>query len=93
MASVFSALAAQRPRLLVLIEDVHWSDETSPELLLFLARRAVTIPLVLLVTYRSDDPGTSLGHFLAEIDRERLTSESACTRSRRPTSSTSCGRC
>jgi DNA-binding CsgD family transcriptional regulator len=74
IASVFAALAEERP-LLVLIEDVHWSDETSLELLLFLARRAATTPLLLLVTYRSDDHGAALSHFLAGIDRERLASE------------------
>ena len=77
-ALTFTALAAEQP-LLVLIEDVHWSDETSLELLLFLARRAATIPLVLLVTYRSDDRGIALDHILAWIDRERLASETKPT--------------
>ena len=46
--------AAQHPVLLV-VEDIHWSDDLSLDLLLHLARRCRQVPLLLLVTYRSEE--------------------------------------
>src|SRR5260370_5389169 len=46
--------AAQHPMLLV-VEDIHWCDDLSLDLLLHLARRCRQGPLLLLVTYRSDE--------------------------------------
>jgi hypothetical protein len=40
---------------LLVIEDMHWSDETSLDFLHYLARRSMTQPLLLLLTYRSDE--------------------------------------
>ncbi len=72
----FTHLAARQPTL-VIIEDLHWSDDTSLEFLLYLARRIAAQPILLLLTYRSDDAQEhpALSHFLAEVDRERLASE------------------
>jgi DNA-binding CsgD family transcriptional regulator len=67
-------LSATQP-LLVVIEDLHWSDETSLELLLSLSRRVAGQPILLLMTYRSDEVHASLRHLLAQLDRERLASE------------------
>src|SRR5438552_1955003 len=44
--------APQHPVLLVM-EDLHWCDETSLEFLLHLAPRCSQLPLLLLCTYRS----------------------------------------
>jgi DNA-binding CsgD family transcriptional regulator/tetratricopeptide (TPR) repeat protein len=66
--------AAHQPVLLV-VEDVHWSDDLSLEFLLHLARRARHVPLFLLVTYRSEALHPGLRHWLAQLDRERLTQE------------------
>src|SRR6185369_16615407 len=41
----------QRPLVLV-IEDIHWSDDTSLEFLYHLARQSVNQPIMLLLTYR-----------------------------------------
>jgi DNA-binding CsgD family transcriptional regulator/tetratricopeptide (TPR) repeat protein len=71
--------AAQQP-LLLTVEDVHWSDDTSLEFLHYLARHCVTQPLLLLLTYRSDEIRSSLRHWLAQLDRERLAKEVALTR-------------
>jgi DNA-binding CsgD family transcriptional regulator len=62
------------PRVLV-IEDIHWSDDTSLELLQHLARQSETRPILLLLTYRSDESNPALNHFLAELERERLATE------------------
>ncbi|MHB8646625.1 MAG: ATP-binding protein [Thermomicrobiales bacterium] len=50
----FTTLARHRP-LLVLLDDLHWADPASLDLLRFLARSLDTLPLLLLVTYRSDE--------------------------------------
>ncbi len=67
-------MATKQPVLLV-IEDVHWSDDTSLEWLHYLARRCASYPLLLLATYRNDEVGSSLSHWLTQLDRERLAQE------------------
>lgn len=66
--------AAAQP-LLVVVEDIHWSDDTSLEFLLHLARLLSSSSVLLLLTYRNDEGNPSLGHFLANLDRERLATE------------------
>jgi DNA-binding CsgD family transcriptional regulator len=66
--------ATQRPVLLV-VEDVHWCDDLSLDFLLHLARRGLHVPLLLLVTYRSDELHPGLRQWLTQLDRERLTQE------------------
>jgi len=72
-------LAAARPLLLV-VEDLHWSDDTSLDVLLHLARHLAGKPILLLLTYRSDEVNPSLRHMLALVDRERLGAEIALPR-------------
>lgn len=72
----FTRLAAGAPLLLV-IEDVHWADDTSLALLLQLARRIGDQPILLLISYRADETGPQLAHLLAELDRQRLATELA----------------
>lgn len=66
------------PRI-VIVEDLHWSDETSLDFLLYLARRISAQPLLVLLTYRSDEINPSLHHLLAEYDRQRLATEITLT--------------
>jgi len=63
--------------LVVVIEDIHWSDDISLEFLLFLARHLATYPILILLTYRSEEGNPALLQFLAGLDRERLTTELA----------------
>jgi DNA-binding CsgD family transcriptional regulator/tetratricopeptide (TPR) repeat protein len=70
----FAHLAATGPLLLIL-EDVHWSDEASLEFLLYLARRIASHPILLLLTYRSEQVQGRLARFLIGVDRERLATE------------------
>ena len=70
----FAGLSTKQPVLLI-VEDVHWSDDTSLEFLHYLARRCAGYPLLLLVTYRSDEVRSSLSHWLTQFDRERLVQE------------------
>lgn len=48
-------LAAACPTVLVL-EDLHWADTASVELLRHIARRVTALPLLVVVTYRVDEP-------------------------------------
>jgi DNA-binding CsgD family transcriptional regulator/tetratricopeptide (TPR) repeat protein len=71
LGGVLSRLAATQP-LLVVIEDLHWADEASLELLAVLARRIPHEPILLLGTYRDDEVGKGVGYLLDELDRSRL---------------------
>src|SRR5918998_1816469 len=52
--SVLDELTASTPALLV-VEDLHWSDRSSRDLLFFLLSRLTGQRLVVVATYRSDD--------------------------------------
>jgi DNA-binding CsgD family transcriptional regulator/tetratricopeptide (TPR) repeat protein len=45
-----------RPTVVV-VEDAHWADEATRDVLAFLGRRLATLPLVLIVTYRDELSG------------------------------------
>lgn len=61
--------------VLVVIEDLHWCDESSLGFLLSLARHVRSLPLLCLFTYRSDERSASLRRWLTQLDRERLAQE------------------
>ena len=73
-AGLFERLAADRP-LLLIVEDLHWCDDASLDLLFYLARRLVRERVLLLLTYRSDETFGDLGDFLAKLDQQRLATE------------------
>ena len=50
----FLALAREQP-LVIMLDDLHWSDNASLELLRFVARRLASVPILLLTAYRSDE--------------------------------------
>lgn len=52
--ALLEAVAAERPYLVV-VEDAHWADQSTRDLLSFLFTRATTGRIALLVSYRSDD--------------------------------------
>ena len=58
--AVFAALLDQLtrpPRQVVVVEDTHWADEATLDLLVFLGRRLERTPAMLIVTYRDDEVG------------------------------------
>lgn len=66
--------AALHP-VLVVVEDLHWSDDSSLEFLPYLARPIPSASILLLLTYRSDETHPALIHFLTTLERERLATE------------------
>ena len=40
--------------MILLIEDVHWADSSSRDLIAFLSRNLRTAPVLMVLTYRSD---------------------------------------
>jgi DNA-binding CsgD family transcriptional regulator/tetratricopeptide (TPR) repeat protein len=48
------AIARERP-LVILLDDLHWADSASLDLLRCVARDLAAVPILLLVTYRSDE--------------------------------------
>jgi DNA-binding CsgD family transcriptional regulator/predicted negative regulator of RcsB-dependent stress response len=74
LTHVFVQKSLQHP-VLFIIEDLHWCDDLSLEFLHYLARRSVSRPFFLLMTYRSDEVRPELAHWLAQLDRERLGQE------------------
>jgi predicted ATPase len=65
---VLTGLAAQAPVLLVL-EDLHWADESSRELLDFLAVRLREQPVMVIATLRDDELNASARRWRAELER------------------------
>ena len=71
------AEAARDRPVVMIIEDLHWADEATNELVLYLARKLRDARVLLLVTYRSDELHRlhPLNHVLAELSRGRLTDD------------------
>jgi DNA-binding CsgD family transcriptional regulator/tetratricopeptide (TPR) repeat protein len=74
-AAVLDALRS-RPRVFV-VEDLHWADEATLDLVRFLARRIAALPLLLVLSYRDavgvDHPlGPVLGDLVASPGASRL---------------------
>ena len=65
--------------MLLVVEDLHWSDDLSLEFLQYLARGVAPHALAMLLTYRSDEVQPRLRHVLAQLDRERLAQEVTLT--------------
>ena len=67
---LFGKLATES-RLVVVLEDLHWADWSTLDLLSFLARNLSPTPVLLIVTYRSDEMRRThpLRPVLAELTR------------------------
>jgi eukaryotic-like serine/threonine-protein kinase len=69
VAAFLAGLARSRPLLLAL-DDLHWADSSSIELLSFLSRRIAGEPLLLVAAYRDEEAARreALRRTLSEID-------------------------
>ncbi len=65
--------AAGAGRLVLIVEDVHWADQSTLDLVAFLARALRSSRLLLVITFRSDevDRRHPLRHVLVELARLR----------------------
>ena len=72
---VQSALPPRSTPILVIVEDLHWSDESSLAFLHLLARRTAALPLVVIGTFRNEEAQPQLRRWLAHLARERLAHE------------------
>ncbi len=63
--------ASETGPLVVIMEDVHWADESTRHLLRFLARALTDAPILILASYRTDELTRRhpLRPFLAEVGR------------------------
>ena len=70
------ALSDVQP-LLLIVEDIHWCDETSLQFLRYLARHIAARRIGLLLSYRMDldQAAPNLDHAVAEFDQARLAIE------------------
>jgi DNA-binding CsgD family transcriptional regulator/tetratricopeptide (TPR) repeat protein len=69
LLGLLGRLGEQAPLVLV-VEDLHWADRSTRDLLAFLVRNLRRERVLLLITYRSDEAGQQrLGSYLAELDR------------------------
>jgi DNA-binding CsgD family transcriptional regulator/tetratricopeptide (TPR) repeat protein len=69
LLGMLARLSQQMPVTLV-VEDLHWADRSTRDLLAFLVRNLRRERLLVVATYRSDEPGTHwLGPYLAVLDR------------------------
>ena len=69
-----SSLSASNPVLLIL-EDLHWGDVLSLELVQYFVGRLQHQPIMLIGTYRSEGSSPHLVRLLSELNRERLAQE------------------
>ncbi|AEV88549.1 HTH-type transcriptional regulator malT [Actinoplanes sp. SE50] len=57
--------ARERPGLILVLEDLHWADEATLDVLSLLGRRIDGIPALVVATYRADEAGR--GHPLRRL--------------------------
>ena len=76
LTQYFAGLSDAQP-LLLIVEDIHWCDETSLQFLRYLARHIGARRIGLLLSYRLDADKTapSLDHAVAELEQARLAIE------------------
>jgi tetratricopeptide (TPR) repeat protein len=69
LLGLLGRLGEQAPLVLV-VEDLHWADQSTRNLLAFLVRNLRRERVLVVVSYRSDEPlSDRLGPYLAELDR------------------------
>jgi tetratricopeptide (TPR) repeat protein len=69
--SIASALRSSLSEgaVLAVMDDLHWADAASIQLLAYLSTRLRTMPLLLIATYRTEEPGEELFKRLPDLLR------------------------
>jgi predicted ATPase len=61
---------SERTPIALVVEDLHWADQSTRDLLAFLVRNLRRNGVLVVATYRDDEPGQQrLGPYLAVLDR------------------------
>jgi DNA-binding CsgD family transcriptional regulator/tetratricopeptide (TPR) repeat protein len=58
---ILAAFSALRPGSVIIIEDLHWADYATIDFLKYIARRLVTLRIMIILTFRSDEVSVSEG--------------------------------
>lgn len=80
-ADAVRAAAGQAP-VVVVVEDLHWADASTCDLVSYLVRVLRRDPVLLLVTVRAEelDPARPVAESVSELTRAPQPSGSCCTR-------------
>jgi len=74
-AALLAELASPAGFTAAVMEDVHWADEATIDLISFIGRRLARMPALVLVTYRDDEVGPDhpLRRVLGDLATQRAT--------------------
>ena len=70
-SQVVTTLARTQPVFLT-VEDVHWSDDATLDLMFHLARAHESHPVAIALTYRGEETGQRLERLVTDLGRARL---------------------
>jgi predicted ATPase len=72
VVDVLDAVTANRRLALIVLDDLHWTDAESLDLVRHLLQRAMTTPVLVIATFRDSDTDAShpLARLLADAHRE-----------------------
>ena len=70
--SLLRLLTSGKGPALLVLEDIHWADDATLDALRFLGRRIRTAPVMVLVSFRNDEPDSQgrLASFWADMPRD-----------------------
>lgn len=79
LLGMLGRLAARAP-VLMIIEDIHWADRSTLDVLAYLATNLRSERVLLVTTYRTDEPQarSQLLPFIAELGRHDRTERTTC---------------
>ncbi|MDG4826618.1 LuxR C-terminal-related transcriptional regulator [Asanoa sp. WMMD1127] len=74
---IAAAIARTTQPAIIVLEDLHWADEATLDVLSLLGRRIAGLPLLIVATYRDDEIGRAhpLRRLLGEVRGRRLTAD------------------
>ena len=74
LAQSIATITETQP-VFIALEDVHWSDDATLDLVLHLVRADATRRLAIALTYRGEEIGPRLDRLIAELERARVSTE------------------